>query len=372
MFEELAAQSIGNYIEDFPVLSGSDPVYEALGVFQKLELMSFPVRLEKGYGVLQAHSILRVKSPDTRIRLFVKRVPELSQSVNVGVAAKIMVENRVQLLPVVEDGKMMGVLRADRVLSGIVKREAKGLSVKDIMTPHPITVDAGDTLGKAVRLLTTSKVDHLPVSSKGKVTGVVTSKSVLLLLLSPGEKLTHGVWGLEALSQKRVPVGGIAQSVISSEVNEGYLEALKRVLESKSTYTLVVFGEELQGIATLRDFLKPLAEYQTTVALPIQVSGLGDDLLTDGAIKQKLKRLALFASKSIPSVFEIEARIKRVGPTGKTFQVNVQFYTPKKTINITDTGYDVFKVFDSIEKRLKQSIKQEINPPRKRFPKRMQ
>jgi FOG: CBS domain len=240
------------------------------------------------------------------------------------------------------------------------------------MTSNPITIEANDTLGKAVKLFTENKIDHLPVLSKGRVAGMVKSKDVLLLLLSPGEKLTQGGWGLEALSQKRMPVGGITVGAVASGVNEDYSEALKRVLESRSTYTLVVLGEELQGIVTLRDFLKPLAEHQSTVELPIQISGLSDDMLADGAIKQKLRRLAIYATKTIPSVFEIRARVKKVGPSGKAFEVNLQLYTPKKTVNLSDTGYDILKVFDKIERRLKQSIKQEVNPPKKRFPKRMQ
>jgi len=372
VFDELAAQSVGGFVVDFPVLSGSQPVYEALGVLQRTELMSFPVKLEKGYGVLQAHSMLKVKSPDTKIGLFAKRVPALSQDTSVGAAAKLMVEHRVQVLPIVEDEEIIGVLRADRVLSGVLKRGGKGLSITDIMTSNPITIDANDTLGKAVRLFTENRIDHLPVLSKGRVAGMVTSKNVLVLLLSPGEKLTQGGWGLEALNQKRLPVGGITVGPVASEVNEDYSEALKRVLESRSTYTLVTLGEELQGIVTLRDFLKPLAEHQSTVELPIQISGLSDDMLADGAIKQKLKRLAIHATKTIPSVFEIRARVKKVGPSGKTFEVNLQLYTPKKTVNLSDTGYDILKVFDKIERRLKQSIKQEVNPPKKRFPKRMQ
>lgn len=367
----VSSRSVGELAEDLPVLDGGQPAYEALGLFREHDLLSFPVRLEKGYGVIQAHSMLKVKSPDTKLASFAKRVPSLSPEQGLGVAARLMVENRVQILPVVDGGRLLGVVRADRLLSEAGRRGFKGLSVSDVMTSNPICVGAGDFLGRAVRLLSENRIDHLPVLRRGRVVGVVRSKEVLLVLLSPGEKLTRGGWGLEALSQKRVPVGEVALEPVVSEVGEDYASALRRVLGSKSTYTLVVLGEELQGIATLRDFLKPLAERERVVELPVQISGLGDDILADEAVKQKVRALALYASKTIPSVFEIRVNVKRVGPSKKAYEVGLQLHTPRKTVNLSGTGYDLLKVFDEIQKKMRQFIRQEVSPPKKRFPKRM-
>jgi CBS domain-containing protein len=371
VFDELVNINVGELVADFSPVDGYQPAYEVLGLLEDSDLFSIPVRLEKGYGVIQLHSMLSVRSLDTKVAAFAKKVPPLRSDTTVGAAARLMVENRVQVLPVVDGSSYKGVVTASDVLRMALRKSSRGLSISAIMTPKPYTLDAEDTLGSAVRLFVEKKIDHLPVLDKGKVSGVVRSKDALLVLLRPGEKVTHGSWGLEALGQKRLPVGGMTLEPVVSELNADYAEALKAVLGSRGTYTLVMLGEELQGIATLRDFLKPLAEDRRTIELPISVSGLTDDILADEAVKQKLRRLAVYVNKTVPSVFNIDARIKRVGPSGKQFEVDVKLYTPRKTINLSDSGHDLLQVFDELERRLKQSIKQEVSPPKKRFLKRV-
>ena len=48
------------------------------------------------------------------------------------------------------------------------------LTAKDFMTPNPITVDPDDTLGEAARLMVENRVGGLPVVDRGKLVGIIT------------------------------------------------------------------------------------------------------------------------------------------------------------------------------------------------------
>ncbi len=51
--------------------------------------------------------------------------------------------------------------------------------VRDWMTPNPITIDAGATIVEAIHLLKEKNVRRLPVMKNGKLIGIVTERMLL-------------------------------------------------------------------------------------------------------------------------------------------------------------------------------------------------
>jgi CBS domain-containing protein len=58
-------------------------------------------------------------------------------------------------------------------------RKAVASKVEDMMTPDPVTVDAGASVEEAARLIATRKHNRLPVVEHGRLVGVVTRVDVL-------------------------------------------------------------------------------------------------------------------------------------------------------------------------------------------------
>ncbi len=57
------------------------------------------------------------------------------------------------------------------------------LEVREFMTPGPITVGPEDSLRKAAQLMLDHKVGGLPVVEEGRVVGIITVSDILRLLL---------------------------------------------------------------------------------------------------------------------------------------------------------------------------------------------
>jgi len=64
--------------------------------------------------------------------------------------------------------------------------------VRDWMTKNPITIDAGESIVKALHLLKERNVRRLPVLKDGKLVGLVTER--MLLTFSPGKSTTLDAW----------------------------------------------------------------------------------------------------------------------------------------------------------------------------------
>lgn len=88
-------------------------------------------------------------------------------------AESLMREHRVGGLPVVEDGRIVGI-----ITSRDVRFSHPNRLVADAMTPHPVTAPPELSLWEAQQLMEAHGVERLPVVRDGALLGVVT-KAVL-------------------------------------------------------------------------------------------------------------------------------------------------------------------------------------------------
>ena len=102
----------------------------------------------------------------------------VSPTVTAGVAARMMERMRIRHLPVVEDGRLIGIL-SDRDL---LKR-TPDTSCRAAMTTAPVTCLSNASVSHVAQLMLEHKIDSIPiVSYSGSLTGLVTSSDLLGLL----------------------------------------------------------------------------------------------------------------------------------------------------------------------------------------------
>ena len=101
-------------------------------------------------------------------------------------AIRLMDEKNIGALPVVENGKLVGIVsERDYTRKVIVKgRSSKDTPVSDIMTKQVLTVNLGDSVGECMQIMTDKRVRHLPVLDRTDLVGILSIGDVVNWLIS--------------------------------------------------------------------------------------------------------------------------------------------------------------------------------------------
>ena len=136
--------------------------------------MAVAMAREGGLGVIHRNmsigeQVEQVKKVKRAERFIVEDVISISPEETVDYALFLMEKNGIDGLPVVEDGKVVGVISKKDIA---VKQ---GKLVREVMTGEPITVPEGVTAEEALNLMFEHRIDRLPVvDSEGKLLGIIT------------------------------------------------------------------------------------------------------------------------------------------------------------------------------------------------------
>jgi acetoin utilization protein AcuB len=164
-------------------------------------------------------------------------------------AEKIMEFHKIERLPIVDKGKLVGLVTKDNLLRA---RPSEGTSfsrgelyyllarmtVKDIMVKKVVTVSPDTTAEQAAAIAQKNKVGSLPVLEDGRIVGIVTTNDFFYKILNPILGIGEG--------GKRIIVQGV-----------GDPEGIQKVLETvrKGDIEIKNFCSLSSGGAGKNDFV---------------------------------------------------------------------------------------------------------------------
>ncbi len=97
-------------------------------------------------------------------------------SATVEEAARLLAERRIGAMPVLEQGRVVGMFSERDLLYSISQEGARTLSrrVSEVMTEPAITVSPNTDVIDALSLMTRRRIRHLPVVRGGEMVGLVS------------------------------------------------------------------------------------------------------------------------------------------------------------------------------------------------------
>ena len=101
----------------------------------------------------------------------------------VGEAAARMAERGVGAVVVLEDERIAAILTERDVLRAVAAGKDGSAPVSEWMTRHPDTIEPGDTTDHAASLMIHGGFRHLPVVEEGKVVGIVSIRDLMRVAL---------------------------------------------------------------------------------------------------------------------------------------------------------------------------------------------
>jgi IMP dehydrogenase len=164
-----------NHNINIPVISSPmDTVTEAE--------MAIALAQEGGLGVIHRNMTINeqveeVKKVKRSGDLTIKDVITISPESSIKEANEIMDEEEISGLPVVDNGRVIGII-SRRDIKPIINTDAHK-KVADVMTEEVVTVTESATPEEALDVAYENKVERLPVVEDGAIVGIVTIKDIL-------------------------------------------------------------------------------------------------------------------------------------------------------------------------------------------------
>ena len=101
-------------------------------------------------------------------------------------AISIMAEKGIGALPVVADGRLIGILSERDYARKVVlqSRSSKDTLVSEIMTTPVVSVSPSNTVEDCMRTMTLQLIRHLPVVDEGRILGIVSMGDLVRKVIS--------------------------------------------------------------------------------------------------------------------------------------------------------------------------------------------
>jgi len=112
-------------------------------------------------------------------------------------ALVLMKEKDIGALPVLENGRLVGLLSERDYARGVVLRgrTSRETMVGELMSKPVFTVKLEDSIQHCMSLMTERRVRHLPVVEGGQLVGIVTIGDVVKQIITDQEHLIHELEG---------------------------------------------------------------------------------------------------------------------------------------------------------------------------------
>ena len=114
-----------------------------------------------------------------QIKEIMKKAVTIALTATVRDAAKIMVARGIGSLVIVEKGKLVGIVTERDVLKYFSKAGKPGERINAVMSKNVKTIESSSEISDAAAIMTRNKIKRLPVVEKGKLVGIVTATDLV-------------------------------------------------------------------------------------------------------------------------------------------------------------------------------------------------
>ncbi len=295
-----------------------------------------------------------------KVHSVLRKVQALARDDTIEKAAAIMSHYRMRSVPVVEGGKIVGVVNIRDIVELLNKQNLKWIPANHILTTDPITVKSSDSLATARKIMITKKIDHLPVIQANKVSHVLTSMH-LLQVIKPTERLGSGLRGLDSHKEYESAIGNMGSSRIPNLDTHASLDTvIDAMLKNDTSCCLLTLWDHVHGIITYKDIVDIL-ESKIASDVPLFIVGLPEDYGSAEIVKTKFDKIIRNLRKVFPDVEQAKASIKTIHDKIKNkphYEVTVRIFSPYRTFNYAEMGWDLSKIFDALGSKVARNLAQ--------------
>lgn len=236
-----------NNIRRIPIVDKENVL---IGIFTVHDIIRLLGRIEK-YELLyqEENNNLDMVLAKSVKHLAVHNPITLSEKNSVFDAVKTMVDNEIGGIPIVDDGKLIGIItERDILFLTPLLRELSGKNIPFVPQKDVVTVTSDTPISGAVKIMTKKDFRRLPVVDNGKLTGIITTTDII-----------QANYNLASLFSKvlKFPVKDITiKNTYFTTPRDEINDAINLMCQQNIGSLLIMEEEDLRGIITERDVLK--------------------------------------------------------------------------------------------------------------------
>lgn len=181
--------------------------------------------------------------------------PAVEDFATIGRAIELMKQHGVGGLPVVDDANRVLAIVTEKDLLNVFEGKGRGVKVVALMTKEVVVGTGETTIIEAAREMVGKSFRRLPLVSEGRLVGIVTAMDIVRFFGS-GEVFQHLRSGtiLQVLQTPALQIG--TKKLVTTSQDADVTEAARTMKERNVGALLVVDDGKLVGMLTERDFFK--------------------------------------------------------------------------------------------------------------------
>jgi predicted transcriptional regulator len=300
-------------------------VSKTISIMEKHGVKEVPVIDGKKFiGIIDMNGIIKsVKaSPEMKVKSKVVNYPIVGPEADVEECITLMVSSGIEFLPVIEKGKLVGVISDYDILK---EKKMRG-AVSEVVRSKVPSCSLDDTLGTAMKFMRSSGVDRLAVVEEGVCVGMVLLIDILRKIHIEHKKGGVRDLGGEMKKTMTFPVSGVIRDIENKVYPDTDLSSALDVLLNQNLRGVPVTNMENRpvGILLRKDILSRMIT-PSEKGITVRVSGRGDFNRDDVilAVESQLRKSHHFKQFS-----EIKVHVKQIhsseGSEGK-YEISMRF-----------------------------------------------
>ncbi len=299
-------------------VSSEDSLSIALSKMKKYSIHQMPVIDDSEYkGMILLKSLVtkRIDPIKSKCSHFAVPTGSLRKTINIEDAAQAIINSGLRALPVTDNGKIIGILSE----SDLMKIVKSGKKAEDVMSECEY-VTTSDNIGKVKKLMTYRNVSRVPVVSNGKLVGVVSTLNLIDVLLRarqeyPGKgKMLRDRGFKEPQPLDKIKVETVMEQPKIVSTNASINDVAKLLESEEEVFTM----NAVPHVITQKDVIELLLAREQR-GVYVQVTNLhGEDSFTQAKIDSMTTEFVKKVGKMIPDIQSLMIHIEKDRKGGKT------------------------------------------------------
>ena len=340
-----------------------ETVAKVLGSLKEADAYEAAVTTGNTHGIITVRDLLDVDQPaHTKIDGVWRATGSVRPEDPVLTLCEGLVRNNVRALPVVENGVVGLATQMDVVSAMAEVSELSEHPAKELIRSPVWSLDIDEGIAYARRTMLERGVSHVPVVEYGRLVGVVTAGEIVHTFIAPSSKATTGERvgsRTRRFPGQVIRIMDTRPCTVTPDAS--VLDVVTELKDrGKSACFMTDPDHRILGILAPRDLMAPILRLRAPEELPVYVMGIEEEDFFERAVAEaKLRRVVERSRRFRPDITEVSVRIKRSQLTGERtrYELTGRALGQRGQINAEAGGWDLLEAFDVLTTRLGEAIR---------------